>query len=258
MKTGVMARGWKEEGGAVTEQTRLSASDMEPLSEIVDFVEGQITSLSSDIQNWCDENIVSDVAQPSPGLFHVDGYIRAPVPKSFSILSGQYAHSLRAVLDALACTLAKAQSGSDSDTYFPASKTEDVFKSDGQRKTKLLSDADRAIIAEFQPYLPGNEWLGDLHQADILNKHRRLATHAAVSEPAYGGKFCIIDSSNYYGGALTATPRRIADIQLSAGGFKVYRIIRFDEPDLPIGNTDLLRFLAQSLAGVRKVLNAFA
>lgn len=112
----------------------------------------------------------------------------APVPTRLKVLCGQIVNELRAALDNLACNLAE-RNGNDpgENTYFPISKTPEIFQTDGYRKMKLLSDADKQTVAELKPYNGGHPHLYALHVADKKRKHQRLSIQSTRGAGAIVG-----------------------------------------------------------------------
>lgn len=108
------------------------------------------------------------------------------VPVAIRSRAGTIANELRAVLDSLACTLAGRNNQRTDDSYFPISKSEDIFKDDGMRKIRRLSDADKQTIIKLRPFRGGHPELFPLHEADRTRKHQRLS---ASSARQLGGEF---------------------------------------------------------------------
>ena len=98
------------------------------------------------------------------------------IPRSAQIHSGTIINEMRAILDALACSLAKRNGFKNvSGTYFPTGKNKDIFEGkEVQHKIRKLSDQDKQTIATLKPYGGGNDMLYALHSSDIIRKHQRL------------------------------------------------------------------------------------
>lgn len=109
--------------------------------------------------------------------------LRETIPDDIAIHSGVILNELRAILDALACTLALRNSAADvSGTYFPTGKTKEIFESkEIQRKIKKLNEQDKAIVAALRPYAGGNDMLYALHSSDLIRKHQRLIVLSGVT-----------------------------------------------------------------------------
>jgi hypothetical protein len=99
------------------------------------------------------------------------------IPTKIPRMTGIYLNELRVVLDNLAFTLAtrNGYSGSSS-VYFPISKSEEVFQSDGRKKIRHLSKADQQKIESIKPWKSERKNLYELHQLDIRRKHRDLVS----------------------------------------------------------------------------------
>jgi hypothetical protein len=116
-------------------------------------------------------------------------------------------NEMRAILDALACTLA-VRDGAENVTltYFPTGKDQETFESKSvQQKVRHLSEQDRQIIVDLKPYRGGNDMLYALHSSDI-RKHQRLIVMASVVAGTTLGKKggWVLDGSN----CTTSTPGR--------------------------------------------------
>jgi hypothetical protein len=97
-----------------------------------------------------------------------------PPPKGFSIKIGMIVHEARSCLDALACALADRHSQKHNRTYFPISKSKEIFEDDGYEKIRLLSEADKQTIIDLKPYKGANDFLFGMHEFDRTRKHIRL------------------------------------------------------------------------------------
>jgi hypothetical protein len=92
---------------------------------------------------------------------------------------GAIINSLRSSLDLLVNRLA-ARNGytGEEDGQFPISRCRDAFfvgKHAGRKEIKRLSQADRSIIEDLEPWRGGNNpLLIALHDLDITRKHKRL------------------------------------------------------------------------------------
>lgn len=152
------------------------ASDLDEIRDRLTWCGNSYLQLASEIDQYnvsayeVTHNVEEDTGA---GIFFIRRNLT--VPPDFRIRAGSIIHELRATLDSLACVLALRNGKSDKDTYFPISKSRDVFEMDGLRKKlRNLSESDRQVIAGLSPYQGGNDMLFALHSADLLRKHRRL------------------------------------------------------------------------------------
>lgn len=110
---------------------------------------------------------------PNPGEVYEVRLTQA-LPKAVTIRVGSIIHEVRSSLDELACRLAERNGQTVDKVYFPISKNQKVFDSDGLQKIKKLSAQDQAIIIAMQPHGDANPVLFGLHDFDRTRKHQRL------------------------------------------------------------------------------------
>lgn len=100
------------------------------------------------------------------------------LPPIVNAEAGVIINSLRCSLDLLANTLAKRNGHVNPvGVQFPISRSRAGFfqgKHAGQKEIRLLSDADRKIIEDLEPWSGGHPHLFDLHTLDITRKHQNL------------------------------------------------------------------------------------
>ncbi len=117
------------------------------------------------------------------------------VPPRFSILIGEIVYHLRTVLDHLIFILAGGQ-GKPTKLSFPIGCKEGEFKS-ALKRGILKGVPDRAVqvIEHLQPYRtspnPRAATLYQLHNLNIIDKHRLLVAAAACADMRSGGTFLV-------------------------------------------------------------------
>jgi hypothetical protein len=104
------------------------------------------------------------------------------IPVCVPLLAGDAAHCLRTALDYLAYGLVPAVVGQVPFThiYFPICKSLKEYSTKSVRKTYGMPQSAKDRIDAFKPYLGGDDRLWNLHQLDIVDKHRLLTTTATV------------------------------------------------------------------------------
>ncbi|MBS0471966.1 MAG: hypothetical protein JSR60_12890 [Proteobacteria bacterium] len=152
------------------------ATDLLELRERIESSRIEIADLADLVSEFSKANF-RIIQSNTPNRNALDLYIMqlAPVPTRIKSKAGMIANELRACLDGLACALAVRHSGNSKDTYFPISKSIDIFNDDGKRKIRKMSAQDRDIVAGLKPYREGNPTLFGLHEADRTRKHIKLS-----------------------------------------------------------------------------------
>jgi hypothetical protein len=105
-----------------------------------------------------------------------------PIPVHIPLLAGDAAHNLRTALDYLAYSLIPKGASSTPEThiYFPICKGLEEYRTESVRKTKGMPKEAKERIDAFKPYAGGDNRLWELHQLDIIDKHRLLMTTATI------------------------------------------------------------------------------
>jgi hypothetical protein len=99
--------------------------------------------------------------------------VRKELPAELAAIAGDAIHNTRSALDLLCWQLVVASGGApDRRTAFPMPQTEQDF--DRLARRCLLGASSRAVcfIKRLKPWPGGNEALAQLHQLDIIDKHR--------------------------------------------------------------------------------------
>ncbi len=101
----------------------------------------------------------------------------ADPPPELALVAGDAAHNLRSSLDLLAWALyRRTNSGDGRHIYFPICESPEKYKTQAPGKIKGIGSTDVTAINSLQPYGTGNDDLWGLHEMDIADKHRLLAT----------------------------------------------------------------------------------
>jgi hypothetical protein len=102
--------------------------------------------------------------------------LRQP-PASIALITGDAIHNLRAALDHLAWELVKASGRHPSrQTEFPIGRDERRYRQAREQKTSGMRPEMLDILDRLQPYAGGNDALYDVHNLDIIDKHRLVLT----------------------------------------------------------------------------------
>lgn len=101
--------------------------------------------------------------------------IHEQIPADWGMIIGDIIHNLRSALDLLISDLLIVNGNKPTESSsFPVSKSEKVFLDQGIRKVEGINDAAIEIIKELKLYKDGNPTLWELHQLDIIDKHRAI------------------------------------------------------------------------------------
>jgi hypothetical protein len=104
-----------------------------------------------------------------------------PIPVCIPLLAGDAAHCLRTALDYLAYSLVPELARKPGvQIYFPICKSLKEYRTESVRKTDGMPQSAKDRIDTFKPYLGGDNRLWELHQLDIIDKHRLLMITATT------------------------------------------------------------------------------
>lgn len=122
---------------------------------------------------------------------------RNPIPEEFSLIIGDAVHNIRSALDLLGFHVAKNSGTSVGDKVgqFPTKETRDdaAILRRLDKEGWLLGGSELAdYLITLEPFRGGRYQLWELHEIDIIDKHRLLLTLAEL-----------VDFSGYIRGPLT-------------------------------------------------------
>jgi hypothetical protein len=105
------------------------------------------------------------------------------LPVSLALLLGDVVHNLRSTLDHLAVALVSAAGGTpDKYVSFPVFDSLKAYNDLSRDRLKGVSQYCLQTIDNMQPYKQGfGHWAWQLHQLDIIDKHRLLLTVATMA-----------------------------------------------------------------------------
>lgn len=155
----------------------------------LEFCRLKSAELQANIANLAGFSVSHWLQQDRSGLGEVRAKLLAQPPVSIRQEVGMIVNEQRAVLDALACKLARRNGANDtSDVSFPITATKAKFNNrSGRSKIAKLSVADQFAIGAIRPWGPSeedpedcNELLWQLHEGDIVRKHRHLLRWACL------------------------------------------------------------------------------
>jgi len=128
--------------------------------------------------------VIVDCAAPYPHMRErgIDTKNKAALPSSIPLILGDAIHNLRAALDLLAFQLLKDSERSVDSIHFPiATKNvgpEAAKRTIESRGIKFAGCNVVNLFISFEPYKGGHLQLWELHELDIIDKHRLLVTTA--------------------------------------------------------------------------------
>jgi hypothetical protein len=98
-----------------------------------------------------------------------------PAPEVTAAILGDIFHNLRSALDLMACELARKNSGSDDEVYFPfAINAAELDRIIEKRFGKAGPAAVKLLRETIKPYRGGNDMLRAIHDLNVQDKHRML------------------------------------------------------------------------------------
>ncbi len=162
---------------------------LEHISSLDDWFETWVAGKPWDVPVELDESGV-------PKRFYFQ--ITEPIPDWVGLVIGDIIHNLRCSLDHLAVAASRKNGNNERDVYFPINAQEEKFLKDGLPKLRKCSKSFIEFVKELKPYKGGNEVLYDLHQLDIIDKHRMLVPVGAIAKirfRANAGNYGPIDFS---------------------------------------------------------------
>lgn len=155
------------------------------------------------------------------------------------VVVGDCVHSLRAALDLMSSEMARLNGHSDKNVYFPFSEAVSGFDAAIRSKNFKKCGADAvALLATFEPYRGGNEYLRSLHDLDIQDKHKTLI-------PAHSTFDFAMNEELVVGG-----PPVVARLDVS-------KVILTFPPGGPVGGLPLVETLEEFVHLVERILEAF-
>lgn len=172
------------------------AYDLNELHERIDWCRQKTATLEAEIIKVAGQSIKHWLFPWGPGTGEIKAHMLSPPPVSLRADVGMIVNEQRAVLDALACTLAtRAGANHTNDVYFPITRDKQGYDELGRKKIRKLSQADRDAIEALTPWAPddeganGHPWLFKLHEADRVRKHQKLLKWACLGgvHPAGNG-----------------------------------------------------------------------
>lgn len=236
--------------------------ELQELIERIDACDAEINGLSADITSYFEKHLEHWIAYKDGFTMLCAKVDRLP-PTRIRSKTGMIANELRSVLDSLACHLAERHSQTSKETYFPISKSEAIFRSDGHKKMKKLHPADQAAIEALKPWKDGHDILFPLHKADLLRKHRKLLAASGsgqmVIAEGQAGFFLhyvgraegIIQNANEYF-LMQEWQNIISAAEIVPNFFMMYL-----EPE-DLSGKEVVEFLNRSSATVREIVLIFA
>lgn len=119
--------------------------------------------------------LLERLQEPETGDLVYRVRVRAQPPAPWDAIIGDVIHNLRASLDFLVCQLVEANGTTPStSTMFPIAKSAIEFEAQVKKRLKGVSTEAERLIRAVKPYQGGNDLLWQLHQLDIIDKHRLL------------------------------------------------------------------------------------
>jgi hypothetical protein len=118
---------------------------------------------------------------PNTGLFQVMFLVQRDVTGKLAVIIGDVIHNLRSALDHVAVTLSTTPigTGNPDEVYFPTGKTLKTFNDARRAKMKGAPPEAHTLVEELEPYEGGKNAIRELHELDILDKHKLLVPSIA-------------------------------------------------------------------------------
>ena len=109
-------------------------------------------------------------------------YMPQPMPLEFAALVGDAVHNIRTALDfsAIALTTRPLGTGKLRKTAFPSGRDLATFDSERKDKMKGASVDALRLVEELEPYDGGQYSIRELHDLDILDKHKLLIPTTSI------------------------------------------------------------------------------
>ena len=208
--------------------------DLQEIRERLDHVDHKITQFRLDCQSFVKTAITTRFEAEAGGRTFCAYYTqKTPVPTSIKSDCGMLANEIRSCLDSLACVLANRNGNSSTQTYFPISKSKEIFLEDGLgRKLKKLSDSDKIKIQSVAPWQGGDKLLWSLHEADRIKKHVRLVALSGINSDLSIPPIFHLDDCR---GIITFDNIRISGISPFDIHIEHLEVMCFDKNRLSIG-----------------------
>lgn len=163
----------------------------------------------------------------------------ADIPDSLALMLGDAIHNLRGTLDHLASALVSAAGGTpDKYTSFPIFDTYDAYKNLSRDRLKGVGKYCFDVIDNIQPYKGAwGSWAWQLHQLDVVNKHRLLLT---VTTMAIGRTMTMSEKARFETGHRAIDPKTSAAYKYALANFSPdlapvvvgYKLGKFPASDL--------------------------
>lgn len=113
--------------------------------------------------------------------------LKEPPPPQIGVILGDAIHNLRAALDHVIAANALAAGKTAKGTAFPIGKDCTDFEQRALDSARKAGPEAVAVCSELKPYRGGNDSLVDLHELDIVDKHRLLIGIVAAGH--FGGRY---------------------------------------------------------------------
>lgn len=150
----------------------------------VERADKHIAELESTIKGFIDGDPYEVLGEEEAETGHLVLRLHEKIPlpsRNISLIAGDAVHNLRSALDLLYCALVKDNGGTPgTDDAFRISKHRKSFESGALPEIeKRLSSGAFKVMSNLQPYRGGHNPFWQLHQLDIIDKHRLLLTTTA-------------------------------------------------------------------------------
>jgi len=143
----------------------------------IERAQEHLGKLESEVRAFLQTNPYQAVGEDDPetGDWRVLVRVREEPPLRWSATIGDVIHNLRSSLDLLVWQLVIANGGEPNEfTGFPIFKSADEFEKHSPGRLKGASEEAVRLMKELKSYQGGNNTLWQLHQLDIIDKHRLL------------------------------------------------------------------------------------
>jgi hypothetical protein len=156
--------------------------DLLEAQESVDWAASRLHGFSHRLNCWMKANLViglettDEASENNVLVIHEKNFF----PMKFNVEAGLYINAFRTSLDLLASTLARRVAFlEERKVYFPIAKNSKHFEDRqfaGSEFFKSLPQSYQDALGSLEPYCGGKYNIWEIHEFDILRKHRRLIT----------------------------------------------------------------------------------
>lgn len=152
--------------------------DILTAAECINWTLSKIPQFQNRLHRWIEKNVSIELEDTGSENDIVVATGNERFPLAFNVEYGAYLNTLRSSLDILASALARRVNFKDeTKVSFPIAASQEDFIALNFKASvfyRALPEHYQKIISNLKPYKNGSDALYDLHQLDIIRKHRQL------------------------------------------------------------------------------------